>query len=288
MLVAWTSTQRTPLGPALPPSLVLVEPAVGIPSTLGIDPDQLAGVRQLEVALLGQLARCRHVVDEPCEADHGGCFAGGLVEFGDRCERDRPQPPASHERGRHVRHGRPEDLVALLTAAGVEVLDPATDGSIVVEIDAIGLHPPEERLAQPVPHRPCRTPDPRDTPPADGTSVGETRASAGRACNTGATELADDLTVDEALLRAFCREHGIRSLRLFGSAARNELRDDSDVDLLVEFEPGRTPGLLGVAKLELELQELVGREVDLRTVGDLSPFFRDDVVAAARVLYDAA
>jgi predicted nucleotidyltransferase len=65
-------------------------------------------------------------------------------------------------------------------------------------------------------------------------------------------------------------------------------RDDSDIDLLVEFEPGRTPGLLGVAKLELELRELLGREVDLRTVGDLSPYFRDDVVAAARVLYDAA
>jgi uncharacterized protein len=95
-------------------------------------------------------------------------------------------------------------------------------------------------------------------------------------------------TVDDAVLRAFCREHGIRSLRLFGSATRNELRDDSDIDLLVEFEPGRTPGLLGVAKLELELQELLGREVDLRTVGDLSPHFRDAVVAAARALYVAA
>jgi uncharacterized protein len=101
-------------------------------------------------------------------------------------------------------------------------------------------------------------------------------------------ELADHVTVDEAVLRAFCREHGIRSLRLFGSAARNELRDDSDIDLLAEFEPGRTPGLLGVAKLELALQDLLGREVDLRTVGDLSPYFRDDVVATARVLYDAA
>jgi uncharacterized protein len=90
---------------------------------------------------------------------------------------------------------------------------------------------------------------------------------------------------DEAVLSGFCHEHGIRSLRLFGSAARNELRDDSDINLLVEFEPGRTPGLLGVAKLELALQELLGREVDLRTGGDLSPRFRDDVVATARVLY---
>jgi uncharacterized protein len=60
-------------------------------------------------------------------------------------------------------------------------------------------------------------------------------------------------------------------VRLFGSAARNKLRDDSDIDLLVEFEPGRTPGLLGVAKLKLELKELLGREIDLRAVGDLSP-----------------
>lgn len=101
-------------------------------------------------------------------------------------------------------------------------------------------------------------------------------------------ELATDVTIDDTVLCAFCREHGIRSLRLFGSAARDELRHDSDLDLLVEFEPGRTPGLLGIAKLELELQELVGRDVDLRTVGDLSPYFRDDVVSTARVLYDAA
>jgi uncharacterized protein len=60
-------------------------------------------------------------------------------------------------------------------------------------------------------------------------------------------ELAADLTVDDTELCAFCREHGIRSLRWFGSAARNELRDDSDIALLVEYEPGRTPGLLGVA-----------------------------------------
>lgn len=101
-------------------------------------------------------------------------------------------------------------------------------------------------------------------------------------------EFATDVTIDDTVLRAFCRKHGIRSLRLFGSAARDELRHDSDIDLLVEFEPGRTPGLLGIAKLELELQALVGRDAELRTVGDLSPYFRDDVVSAARVLYDTA
>lgn len=102
-------------------------------------------------------------------------------------------------------------------------------------------------------------------------------------------ELAADLTVDDTELRAFCRKYGIRSLRLIGSAARNELRVDSDIDLLDEFELGRTPpGLLGVAKVELELEELLGREVNFRSAGDLSPYLRDDVVAAARVVYDAA
>lgn len=57
------------------------------------------------------------------------------------------------------------------------------------------------------------------------------------------------------------------------SAARTELRDVSDVDLLVEFQPDRTPGLLGIARLELALPELLGREVDLRAAGDLSPYF---------------
>jgi uncharacterized protein len=95
--------------------------------------------------------------------------------------------------------------------------------------------------------------------------------SVARRCDTAAMQLADELTIDDAVLRGFCRRHGIRSLRLFGSAARNELRDDSDVDLLGEFASERTPGLLGMAKLELMLQELLGREVDLRTVGDGSP-----------------
>ncbi|HUP68223.1 MAG TPA: nucleotidyltransferase domain-containing protein [Acidimicrobiales bacterium] len=75
---------------------------------------------------------------------------------------------------------------------------------------------------------------------------------------------------------------------LFGSALHGRLRPDSDIDLLVEFEPGHTPGLFGIAKLELDLADLIGRSVDLRTVHDLSRYFRDDVAAEARTLYDAA
>lgn len=101
-------------------------------------------------------------------------------------------------------------------------------------------------------------------------------------------ELAQGVAVDDEQLRSFCAEHGIRSLRLFGSALHGTLRPDSDIDLLVEFEPDRTPGLLSIAHLELELGELLGRQVDLRTLHDLSRHFRDQVAAEARTVYAAA
>lgn len=96
------------------------------------------------------------------------------------------------------------------------------------------------------------------------------------------------MTVDEKALAAFCRANAIRRLGLFGSALHGSLRPDSDIDLLVEFEPDRSPGLLRLAELELELSALIGRDVELRTAGDLSRYFRDEVAADARVLYDAA
>lgn len=101
-------------------------------------------------------------------------------------------------------------------------------------------------------------------------------------------ELAPGLSIDEDRLRAVCSANGIRRLGLFGSALHGRLRPDSDIDLLVEFEPARTPGLLGIAHLELELEALLGRPVDLRTPHDLSRFFRAEVAAEARVLYEAA
>jgi predicted nucleotidyltransferase len=95
--------------------------------------------------------------------------------------------------------------------------------------------------------------------------------------------------VDSDALADFCRRNGIRRLSLFGSALRGEMRPDSDVDLLVEFEPGRIPGLIRLAGMELELSPLFGgREVELRTYGDLSRYFRDEVRAEALMLYDAA
>ena len=100
--------------------------------------------------------------------------------------------------------------------------------------------------------------------------------------------LAPGIEIDDTVLATFCREHGIRRLGLFGSALRGALRPDSDIDLLVEFLPDRTPGLLSVAQMELEFAALIGQPVDLRTRGDLSPRFRADVEATARIVYDAA
>jgi predicted nucleotidyltransferase len=87
----------------------------------------------------------------------------------------------------------------------------------------------------------------------------------------------------------FCRKHHVRRLALFGSVLRNDFGPESDVDVLVEFEPGRVPGFLRLARMERELSVLFGgRAVDLRTPEDLSRYFRDEVLAAARVEYDAA
>ncbi len=83
----------------------------------------------------------------------------------------------------------------------------------------------------------------------------------------------------------FCRRNHIRSLSLFGSALHGDLRPDSDIDILVEFSPEHTPGLLGMARLERELSLLLGRRVDLRTPEDLSRRFRKQVLEEAEVYY---
>jgi hypothetical protein len=95
------------------------------------------------------------------------------------------------------------------------------------------------------------------------------------------------VTVSRDEIASFCREHGIRRLAVFGSALRDDFRPESDIDVLVEFEPNRTPGLLGVAGLELKLSPLFeGRKVDLRTPGDLSRYFRQSVLDTAEVQYE--
>lgn len=85
----------------------------------------------------------------------------------------------------------------------------------------------------------------------------------------------------------FCRRHHIRRLALFGSVLRDDFGPDSDVDVLVEFDPEHIPGLAFFG-MERELSEMLGRRVDLNTPDFLSPYFRDKVQAEAAVLYDAA
>jgi uncharacterized protein len=84
----------------------------------------------------------------------------------------------------------------------------------------------------------------------------------------------------------FCRRHGIRRLSLFGSILREDFNPESDVDVLVEFEPERTPGLAFFGMQE-ELSALLGRQVDLNTPGFLSDYFRDDVLRKAEAQYAA-
>jgi predicted nucleotidyltransferase len=93
------------------------------------------------------------------------------------------------------------------------------------------------------------------------------------------------IAIDRRRIAEFCRRHHIRRLALFGSVLRDDFRPDSDVDVLVEFEPGASVGLIRMAGMELELSELLRRKVDLRTPAELSRYFRDEVVKSAQVQY---
>lgn len=88
-------------------------------------------------------------------------------------------------------------------------------------------------------------------------------------------------------LAEICQRHGIARLSLFGSVLREDFGPDSDVDMLVEFLPGVRCGLLGMARIERELADLIGRRVDLRTPAELSRYFRDKVIAGAIQQYAA-
>jgi predicted nucleotidyltransferase len=98
----------------------------------------------------------------------------------------------------------------------------------------------------------------------------------------------DRIPVSSEQLAEFCKKHRIRKLALFGSVLRDDFGPESDVDVLVEFEPGAAVGLIRMAGIELELGALVGRKVDLRTAAEISRYFRDQVLAEAEVMYAAA
>ncbi len=95
------------------------------------------------------------------------------------------------------------------------------------------------------------------------------------------------IAVGSEELESFCRKHHIQKLALFGSALRDDFGPASDLDVLVEFEPGRTPGLRFFT-IQEELSGLLGRPVDLNTAEDLSIYYRDKILAEAEPLYVAA
>lgn len=95
------------------------------------------------------------------------------------------------------------------------------------------------------------------------------------------------ILIDKRRIVEFCRKHHIRRLALFGSVLRDDFRPDSDVDVLVEFEPGHVPGFTFFGMQE-ELSRVLGRKVDLHTPNFLSRYFRDKVLNQAEVQYDVA
>ncbi len=95
------------------------------------------------------------------------------------------------------------------------------------------------------------------------------------------------LGIPRDALEALCRRFGVRELCVFGSAARGELAPESDLDLLVSFDADRAVGFLMLARLQRELQELFGRNVDLVPKAGLKPLIRSEVLAHSRVLYAA-
>lgn len=95
-----------------------------------------------------------------------------------------------------------------------------------------------------------------------------------------------NIEIQKDELSDFCKRHHIHRLAIYGSALRDDFEPDSDVDVLVDFMPGHTPGFFGLFEMEEELSGLFGgRKVDMRTPEDLSRYFRDKVIATAEVQY---
>jgi predicted nucleotidyltransferase len=94
------------------------------------------------------------------------------------------------------------------------------------------------------------------------------------------------IEISREALAAFCERNHMRKLSFFGSVLTDRFGDDSDVDVLVEFDPEHVPGYFGLVAMEMELSETIRRKVDLRTPGELSRHFRDRIVASAAVQYE--
>jgi predicted nucleotidyltransferase len=94
------------------------------------------------------------------------------------------------------------------------------------------------------------------------------------------------ISIPQDEIADFCRRQHIRRLSFFGSVLRDDFGPDSDVDVLVEFEPDHVPGLIRLAGMEIELSQILGgRKVDMNTPQCLSRYFRDQVQSEAKVQY---
>jgi len=96
------------------------------------------------------------------------------------------------------------------------------------------------------------------------------------------------INIPRELIAGFCRRYRIRKLSLFGSVLRDDFDSNSDIDVLVEFEPGERVGLIRLARIESELEGILGHKVDINTPGFLSKYFREEILSQAEVQYDTA
>ena len=95
------------------------------------------------------------------------------------------------------------------------------------------------------------------------------------------------IDIPEDKIAEFCKRNGIQCLSLFGSVLRDDFTPESDIDVLVEFKPGRTPGLAFFGSIPDELSEILGQRVDLNTPQFLSPYFRQRILEEAKIIYVA-
>lgn len=93
------------------------------------------------------------------------------------------------------------------------------------------------------------------------------------------------MDLDKEKIQAFCKKHHVASLALFGSVLTFNFNNQSDIDFLVKFDREHIPSLFGLVSMEDELSEIVGRKADLKTANELSPYFRDEVLAQAKEIY---
>ena len=99
-------------------------------------------------------------------------------------------------------------------------------------------------------------------------------------------KLDERVNITREQIAQFCQKNHIKKLAFFGSVLRDDFEPDSDIDILIEIDHTYPTGFLKMAQMEIELSEMIGRKVDLRTPKELSRYFRDEVLAEAEVQYE--